>query len=97
MWGTVCDDSWDMSDAMVACRQLGYETAVRPLQGDQVPNGSGRIWLDDVACTGNEESLFSCRHGRFGVHDCSHFEDAGVECYRAGKVSFNNISNSLVV
>ena len=84
VWGTICDDSWDLTDAEVACRQLGYDHALKALQGKHVDDGTGQIWLDDVGCYGHENSLSSCAHNGWGTHNCAHCEDAGVECSKTG-------------
>ena len=41
---------------------------------------SGDIYLDEVNCTGEENQLLECGHYGIGVHDCSHYQDAGVRC-----------------
>lgn len=79
-WGTVCDDSWDMSDAMVVCRQLGCGTALSAPGSARFGWGSGRIWLDEVNCTGEENDISQCKAKTWGVHNCHHGEDAGVVC-----------------
>lgn len=79
-WGTVCDDSWDMRDAEVACRQLGCGPAVSALHEAAFGMGMGPIWLEQVECRGTELSLQDCwaRPGDSGA--CRHKEDAAVRC-----------------
>ena len=48
--------------------------------GAHFGQGTGNIVLDDVKCTGQESSIWSCQHTPTGHHNCHHREDAGVRC-----------------
>merc|ERR1712098_988176 len=55
-WGTVCDDGFDDNDAKVVCRSLGfaYGTSHQGRGSHSFGQGSGKIWMDDFGCSGNE-------------------------------------------
>lgn len=79
-WGTVCDDSWDVADANVVCRQLGCGSAVSALSEAAFGEGTGPIWLEKVHCKGTELSLWDCPAKPLFGKNCDHKEDAAVNC-----------------
>lgn len=85
-WGTVCDDSWGIEEANVICRMLNHTEGAVSTQCCGFYNGYGvseKIWLDDVHCVGDENSIAECRHGGWGKHNCRHSEDIGIVCKHA--------------
>ncbi|XP_072318535.1 HHIP-like protein 1 [Eucyclogobius newberryi] len=81
-WGSVCDDLFSRPAGSVVCRQLGYSGALavmkRALLGAAEDNV--QILLDNVECSGSEDSLLECKRSKVGMHNCSHKEDVGVIC-----------------
>ena len=79
-WGTVCDYGWNLNDAQVVCRELGFGGAINARSSAYYGEGSGTIWLDNVNCVGTELTIGDCSHNGWGIEDCYHDEDAGVKC-----------------
>ena len=52
--------------------------------------GTGRIYLDEVSCLGDEDNVLDCNYT--ADHDCSHSEDAGVLCYSGMYLGFCHIT-----
>ena len=70
---------WDVNDAAVVCRQLGYSGG-QAIHDAEFGEGQGAIWLDNVECSGHESELSDCIHNGWGQNNCWHGEDAGVIC-----------------
>ena len=79
-WRRVCDWGWDINDARVVCRQLGFPDAEAALKNSYFGGGTGAISLNDFSCEGHESSLLSCRHVGWRSHYCTYQKHAGVRC-----------------
>ncbi|XP_051748220.1 deleted in malignant brain tumors 1 protein-like, partial [Ctenopharyngodon idella] len=80
IWGTVCDNGWDLSDAAVVCREVGCGDVIEPKNAAYFGQGSGPAWLSDLQCSNTESSLRDCKSSGWGKGGCGHEKDAGVIC-----------------
>ena len=81
LWGTVCDDFFDLDDARVACRQLGFSDVISWESSFGYEDANGPIGIHSVECGGNESQLLDCSfRDDLETYVCFHFEDVRVTC-----------------
>uniref|UniRef100_A0A3B3RYZ1 SRCR domain-containing protein n=1 Tax=Paramormyrops kingsleyae TaxID=1676925 RepID=A0A3B3RYZ1_9TELE len=88
-WGTVCGRGWDMEDAAVVCRQMFCGDSSEAPGDAHFGEGTGKIWMNYVACNGSESTLKDCGHDDWGFNYCDHSKDAGVICSGRTHVLFS--------
>ena len=75
-WSGVCGNRWDLNDAKVVCRQLGFKGAIAAVTSSE---GYRRRFIQDVTCKGNERFLKKCDH-IVSRRYCTNNRGAGAVC-----------------
>ena len=76
-WYDVSYDDWDIKDATVACRQLGYDYVASSTFST---NHNYQTAFNSLTCNGTETSLFECAHSGFRYHSWANRQVARVSC-----------------
>ncbi|KAK3586880.1 hypothetical protein CHS0354_017672 [Potamilus streckersoni] len=97
-WGIVCHDNWDLRDANVVCRQMGYPGANKAVKNSQFGRGRRQVWMSGVHCRGNEFTLSRCYFrgwGRYHQNDCDgRWVSAGAICNKRDSMTTTSNSTS---
>ena len=89
-WLTVCSYyyywNWNLRNANVVCRQLGYDGALLATYYAEFGRRTGQAWLKYLDCRGNETLVSQCPLG-WRTHRCWDYYNAGVVCRPAGRTA----------
>ena len=85
-WLRVSTNTWDINEADVACRQLGYAHAINAA-GKQCYYSFGSCWETSFRCTGSENSLEECSNFPYPTSTLCSFNEAysAVVCSENGE------------
>jgi hypothetical protein len=76
--GPICDDNWSQVEAIVVCRQLGFNTGVGT-RNSYYGNVPDKFAMGEINCHGDEHTIQHCSYTT--SDNCKSREGAGVECY----------------
>ncbi|XP_041453758.1 lysyl oxidase homolog 2-like [Lytechinus variegatus] len=79
-WRSVCSEKWNMPNADIFCRSLGYGNAQSIIVSNTENKTHDDVTLDNVYCTGTEDSFFDCPGVGDGSLECNRTGDPRVVC-----------------
>ena len=74
----ICGYSWDIKDAWIVCKQLGFASVVKFTTNSQFGRVNDLFRMRYVNCLGTERQLADCPHTKDG--SCYSYIAAGVIC-----------------
>ncbi|XP_063437480.1 deleted in malignant brain tumors 1 protein-like isoform X1 [Mytilus trossulus] len=82
-WGTLCDYDFDLKDARVVCRMLGFGREIQFFPRAKFGQGVGKSLFSYLSCSGNEQNIGNCGYRK---STCSHGQDVGISCVRTNRL-----------
>ena len=79
-WSYVCDDYFGQTDAEVACRKLGFKKVASYSIGASSNNTVSEPGINNLYCSGLEQSLLDCTYDSASSSDCSSSEHVLLSC-----------------
>jgi len=76
----VCHNGWDILDALVACRSMGYLGAKNATIESRYGPAASFFTMSNVKCLGHEKSLGECWHDAGRIEGCEQGSVAGIVC-----------------
>ncbi|XP_071954210.1 kremen protein 2-like [Antedon mediterranea] len=106
-WDSICNRGWDLKDAEVVCRQLGYWRGAMFIKIGKNGKSRSKYMLSNLACTGLESTVQDCNHrnvltgndySAVEEEECAAGLAAGVTCNVPGyQGCFSHLSNGLAL
>ena len=76
----MCSSKWSTEDAAVVCREMGFSGVVSAIPDYVRPSRESNARLRDVTCSGNEDTILSCRYSDWTDQSCNPDNVVGVIC-----------------
>ena len=85
--GSVCDASWDITNANAMCQQLGFRMPTAIFRNSYFGPVNMSFGMIHIKCIGNDALMQDCPHNISRMVQCGNNNIAGVQCKLPGKSS----------